>query len=297
VLVNPKPTAAVIPAPLLVLGGIVSVQFGAALAAQLVPEIGAGGAVLLRVGFAVVVLLPLSWPKWRAHGRADWFTAVGFGLALGAMNWSFYGSLAHLPLGVAVPVEFLGPLVLTTVLSRRFADFAAVVAAGLGVVLISRALTEPWDQVSWWGILLALVAGACWATYILMSGRTGAAFPGLEGLSVALLVATIVVLPAGLASLPRWTGEHVLKGIGLAVLSSLLPYSLELIALRRMPPRVFGILLSLEPAAAALAGLLVLGQRLEPLQMLGLVLVVGASVVVMSAGRAPASVEEMSPGT
>src|SRR5690348_18242436 len=122
-------------------------------------------------------------------------------------------------------------------------------------------------------------------------------FPGLEGLSVALLVATVVVLPAGLASLPRWTGEHVLKGIGLAVLSSLLPYSLELIALRRMPPRIFGILLSLEPAAAALAGLLVLGQRLEPLQMLGLVLVVGASVVVMSAGRAPASVEEMSPGT
>lgn len=295
--VNPKPTAAVIPAPLLVLGGIVSVQFGGALAAQLVPEIGAGGAVLLRVGFAVVVLLPLSWPQWRAHRRADWFTAVGFGLALGAMNWTFYGSLAHLPLGVAVTVEFLGPLVLTTVLSRRFADFAAVAAAGLGVVLISRALTEPWDQVSWLGILLALVAGACWATYILMSGRTGAAFPGLEGLSVALLVATIVVLPAGLASLPRWTGEHVLKGIGLAVLSSLLPYSLELIALRRMPPRVFGILLSLEPAVAALAGLLVLGQQLEPLQILGLVLVVSASVVVMSAGRAPASVEEMSPGT
>jgi len=129
-----------------------------------------------------------------------------------------------------------------------------------------------------------------------MSGRTGAAFPGLEGLSVALLVATVVVLPAGLASLPRWTGEHVLKGIGLAVLSSLLPYSLELVALRRMHPRVFGILLSLEPAAAALAGLLVLGQRLEPVQMLGLVLVVSASVVVMSAGRAPASVEEMSPG-
>ncbi len=295
-LVNPKAPATVVPAPLLVLGGIVSVQFGGALAAQLVPEIGAGGAVLLRVGFAALVLLPLARPHWKAHGRSDWLTAVGFGLALGLMNWSFYGSLAHLPLGVAVTVEFLGPLILTTALSRRPADFLAVLAAGLGVVLISRALTAPWGTISWTGILLALIAGGCWAAYILMSGRTGAAFPGLEGLSVALLVATVVVLPAGLASMPSWTGEHVAKGIGLALLSSLLPYSLELIALRRMHPRVFGILLSLEPAAAALAGLLVLGQHLSLLQVLGLVLVVSASTVVMSASRQPASVEEMGAG-
>jgi len=296
--VKPTPSAALaVPAPLLVLGGIVSVQFGGALAAQLVPEIGAGGAVLLRVGIAALVLLPFARPQWHAHGRADWVTAIGFGLALGLMNWSFYGSLAHLPLGVAVTVEFLGPLVLTTALSRRPADFLSVAAAGLGVVLISRALTAPWSTISWTGIVLALVAGACWAAYILMSGRTGAAFPGLEGLAVALLVAMVVVLPAGLASTPSWTGGHVAKGFGLALLSSLLPYSLELIALRRMHPRVFGILLSLEPAAAALAGLVVLGQHLGALQILGLALVVSASVVVMSAGREPASLEEMGAGS
>jgi len=261
------------------------VQFGGALAAQLVPEIGAGGAVLLRVAFAAVILLPLARPAWRAHTRADWITAVGFGLALGLMNWSFYSSLAHLPLGVAVTVEFLGPLVLTTVLSRRPADFVAVAAAGVGVLLISRALTAPWDTISWRGIVLALIAGGCWAAYILMSGRTGAAFPGLEGLTVALLVATVVVLPAGIASMHAWTGEHVAKGFGLALLSSLLPYSFELIALRRMDPKVFGILLSLEPAAAALAGLLVLGQHLALVQTLGMLMVVSASVIVMGVGR------------
>ena len=293
----PKPSGAIaVPAPLLVLGGIVSVQFGGALAAQLVPQIGAGGAVLLRVGIAALVLLPLARPQWRSHGRSDWLTAIGFGVALGLMNWSFYSSLAHLPLGVAVTVEFLGPLVLTTALSRRPADFLAVLAAALGVVLISRALTAPWGTISWTGILLALAAGACWAAYILMSGRTGAAFSGLEGLSIALLVATVVVLPAGLASTSAWTGAHVAKGFGLALLSSLLPYSLELIALRRMHPRVFGILLSLEPAAAALAGLIVLGQHLNALQILGLVLVVSASTVVMGYRREPSSVEEMGTG-
>jgi inner membrane transporter RhtA len=274
-----------VPAPLLVLGGVVSVQFGGALAATLVPEIGAGGSVLLRIVFSALILFPLAHPRLRGHSRKAWTTVIAFGVALGLMNWSFYGSLAHLPLGVAVTVEFLGPLVLTTVLSRRRLDFVAVAAAGAGVVLISEALTVPLEDLSWIGLFLAATAGALWAAYILLSSRTGAEFEKLDGLAIALVVSTAVVLPAGLASADVWTAEHVVKGLGLAVLSSLLPYSLELLALRRLAANVFGILLSLEPAVAAVAGLLVLDQTLSPLQVVGLVLVVLASAIVMGVRR------------
>ncbi len=273
------------PAPLLVLGGVLSVQFGGALAATLVPQVGAGGSVLLRLGISAAILLLLVRPRLRGHSRRAWLTVVAFGVALGLMNWSFYGALAHLPLGVAVTVEFLGPLVLTTVLSRRLLDYVAVVAAAGGVLLISEVLTEPMADLSVVGLLLALTAGVFWAAYILLSSRTGAEFPQLDGLALALAVATLVVLPAGLGSTDLWTGEHLLKGLGLAVLSSVLPYSLELLALRRLAASVFGILLSLEPAVAALAGLLVLGQRLHLLQVLGLVLVVLASAIVMGLRR------------
>ncbi len=273
------------PAPLLVLGGVVSVQFGGALAATLVPEIGAGGSVLLRIGFAAAILLAVARPRLTGHDRRAWQTVVAFGIALGLMNWSFYASLAHLPLGVAVTVEFLGPLVLTTLLSRRTMDFVAVAAAGAGVLLISEALTVPWSELSWVGLGLAATAGVCWAAYILLSGRTGAAFPALDGLAIALVVSAVVVLPAGLSTSDLWTTEHVVKGLGLAVLSSLLPYSLELLALRRLSASVFGILLSLEPAVAAIAGVLVLGQVLAGLQVVGLLMVVLASAIVMGVRR------------
>jgi inner membrane transporter RhtA len=278
-------TSTSVPAPLLVLGGVVSVQFGGALAATLVPEIGAGGSVFLRIGMAAVLLAVVVRPRLRGHDRRAWATVLAFGVALGLMNWSFYGSLAHLPLGVAVTVEFLGPLVLTTVLSRRLLDFAAVLAAGAGVLLISEALTVPLGDLSWIGLLLAATAGVCWAAYILLSGLTGAAFARLDGLAIALVVSTLVVLPAGVVSSDLWTTEHLLKGFGLAILSSLLPYSLELLALRRLRTAVFGILLSLEPAVAALAGLMVLGQRLDTWQLVGLTLVVLASAIVMGLGK------------
>jgi inner membrane transporter RhtA len=284
-------TAASVPAPLLVLGGVVSVQFGGALAATLVPEIGAGGSVLLRIGIAALILALVVRPRLRGHDRKAWATVVAFGVALGLMNWSFYGSLAHLPLGVAVTVEFLGPLVLTTLLSRRLLHFVAVVAAAGGVLLISEALTVPLGDLSLVGLGLAATAGACWAAYILLSGRTGAAFDNLDGLAIALVVSVVVVLPVGVTSTELWTTEHLLKGLGLAILSSLLPYSLELLALRRLSASVFGILLSLEPAVAAVAGLLVLGQHLELLQILGLGLVVLASVIVLGLGRPTADHE------
>ncbi len=278
-------SAPVVPAPLLVLGGVVSVQFGGALAATLVPEIGAGGSVLLRIGIAALILVAVARPRLRGHTASAWRTVVAVGVALGLMNWSFYGSLAHLPLGVAVTVEFLGPLVLATVLSRRPTDFVAVLAAAAGVLLVSEAFTVPVDELSLVGLLLALIAGACWAAYILLSSRTGAAFEQLDGLAIALVVSAVVVLPAGLSSSDLWTPEHLLKGLGLAVLSSLLPYSLELLALRRLRAAVFGILLSLEPAVAALAGLIVLDQRLSGLQLLGMTLVVLASTIVLGVRR------------
>lgn len=273
-----------IPAPLLVLGGIVSVQFGGALAQTLVPVIGAGGAVTMRLLFATALLLLVVRPRWRGHSRTGWLTVGAFGLALGLMNFSFYGSLAHLPIGVAVTIEFIGPLTLAAVLSRRPLDGLAVLAAGAGVVLISEALDTPVADLEWVGILLALSAGGFWAAYIVLSGRTGALFPRLEGLALAMVVATLVTLPFGIGSVPEWTPQALAKGLGIAVLSSVLPYSLELMALRRLSARVFGILLSLEPACAALAGLLVLGQRLDAVQLVGMGLVVTASVLVLGLG-------------
>lgn len=273
-----------VPAPLLVLAGIVSVQFGGALAATLVPEIGAGGSVVMRLLFATVILLAIARPRWRGHSRRAWATVVAFGVALGLMNFTFYGSLAHLDIGVAVTIEFLGPLLLAAALSRRALDLLAVLVAGIGVLLISEAFSVPLDELSWTGLGLAATAGACWAAYIILSGRTGAEFDKLEGLALAMVVATVVTLPFGLASVPQWDGSVLARGLGIALLSSVLPYSLELVALRRLSAQVFGILLSLEPAVAALAGLLILGQRLQPMQLVGMACVVTASAIVLGLG-------------
>lgn len=273
-----------VPAPLLVLFGIISVQFGGALAATLVPVIGAGGSVVLRLLFATALLLALARPRWRGHSRQAWLTVIAFGVALGLMNFTFYSSLAHLPIGVAVTIEFIGPLTLAAALSRRWLDAVAVLAAAGGVVLISEAAQTPFAELEKTGIVLALLAGACWAAYIVLSGRTGAQFPKLDGLALAMVVATVVTLPLGVASVPSWTPEMLLKGFGIAVLSSVLPYSFELVALRRLSAKVFGILLSLEPAFAALAGLIVLGQVLSGTQLLGMALVVTASALVLGLG-------------
>ncbi len=276
------------PAPagplLLVLAAVVSVQFGGAVAATLVPVVGAAGSVLLRLGIGALILWVAVRPTVRGHSRGAWRTVVLFGLALGAMNWSFYASLARLPIGVAVTIEFIGPLTLAAVLSRRAKDLVAVAAAALGVLLISHALTVPWSQLDLVGIGLALLAGAFWAAYVVLSQRTGAAFDKLDGLAIAMVVALAFILPFGVGSMGEWTATVWGKGAAIAVLSSVLPYSLELLALRSLSQQAFGILLSLEPAVAALAGLIVLGQRLETLQLAGMALVVGASALVLGGG-------------
>ncbi|MEO7447943.1 MAG: EamA family transporter [Humibacillus sp.] len=270
-------------APLLVLAGVVSVQFGGALAATLVPRIGATGSVLLRLLFATLVLYAVARPSWRGHSRSDWVTVVLFGLALAATNTTFYASLARLPIGVAVTIEFLGPLTLAAVLSRRPRDLVAVLAAGVGVALVSGAFDNAWERFDRVGIAFAAAAGVMWAAYIVLSQRTGRAFPGLDGLAIALVFSSVAVAPLGLLTVGSWTWRDVWLGVGIAVLSSVLPYSLELVALRHLAQRIFGILLSLEPAVAAVAGFVVLSQVLDSRQVAGMALVVGASVLVLGA--------------
>jgi inner membrane transporter RhtA len=284
-------------APLLVLGGVVSVQFGGALAATLVPRIGAPGSVLLRLLFATLILCAVARPALRGGSRSDWVTVGLFGAALAAMNSAFYASLAHLPIGVAVTIEFLGPLTLAAVLSRRVRDLVAVVAAGLGVALVSGVLGSEWGRFEPIGIVFAATAGAMWAAYIVLSQRTGRAFAGLDGLALALVVSTVLVAPLGLSSAARWTAADVGLGFAIAVLSSVLPYSLELVALRHLAQHVFGILLSLEPAVAALAGFVVLDQVLDAGQVAGMALVVAASAIVLGARATPEAPDAtMSPG-
>lgn len=268
---------------LLVLAAVLSVQFGGALAVTLLPLVGVLGSVLLRIVFAAVMLVALVRPRWRGRSRQDWLTVTAFALALTCMNVTFYASLQRLPIGVAATIEFLGPLALAAAISRRWRDIGAVVLAVVGIMLISQALTVPWAQMDLAGIGLAAAAGGFWACYIVLSGRTGARFEGLDGMAIALVIGGVVMLPWGLfdAGTSLLDGEVLLRGLGIAVLSSAIPYSLELLALRRLSAGVFGILLSLEPAAAALAGLLVLGQTLAPSQLIGMTMVVCASIAVL----------------
>lgn len=272
----------------LVLLAVLSVQFGGALAATLLPLVGVLGSAGLRLALAAVIMLAVIRPRLRGRSRSDWATVTLFALALTAMNVAFYASLERLPIGVAVTVEFLGPLTLAAAVSRRARDLISVAVALLGVLLISEALTVPWAQMDLVGLGLAALAGACWAAYIVLSARTGSAFEGLDGMAIALAIGAVILLPLGIweAGAALLDPEVLSRGLGIALLSSAIPYSLELLALRRLSPGVFGVLLSLEPAAAALAGLLVLSQTLSPIQVAGMGLVVCASVVVLGRGRA-----------
>lgn len=268
-----------VPPQALILIGIGSVQFGAALAAKLFDRAGPAGVVLMRLTFAALVLLALTRPRLRGRSRRELLIAAGFGLVLGAMNWSFYEAIQRLPLGPAVTIEFAGPLAVAIAGSRRLLDLLWVALAGGGVVLLAFGHSDSKHALNLTGILLALLAGAFWASYILFSQRVGSTFDGLQGLAIALSVAAVALLPAGLIEGGRALLNPAVLGGGLlvALLSSLIPYSLELIALRRIRAATFGLLMSLEPAVAALAGLLLLGQQLRLRTVAALFMVVVAS--------------------
>ncbi|MEO6501085.1 MAG: EamA family transporter [Jatrophihabitantaceae bacterium] len=266
-----------LPPQVLLLVGIASVQFGAAFAGTLFAEAGPAGVVLLRLAFASLVLLALTRPRLAGRSRRDLRAAVVFGLVLACMNWSFYESLDRLPLGAAVTVEFIGPLGVAIAGSRRLLDLLWVALAGGGVALL--ALGSSSQSLDPFGLFLAALAGAFWAAYILLSQRVGSGFAGLDGLAIALTLGTLVMAPAGVidggSALLR--PNVLLGGLGVAVLSSLIPYSLELIALRRLSAATFGLLMSVEPAFGALAGMLVLSQRPQLRTVAAIVLVVVAS--------------------
>ncbi|WP_426999806.1 EamA family transporter [Ornithinimicrobium sp. Y1694] len=271
----------------LVLLAVVSVQFGGALAATLLPLVGVFGSVLLRLSLATLILWVFVRPRLRGRSRDDWLVVTLFALALTTMNLTFYASLTRLPIGVAVTIEFLGPLALAAAVSRRAQDLVSVAAALVGVILIAEAITTPWAELDQFGIAMAATAGACWAAYIVLSRRTGARFAGLDGIAICMAIGTVMVLPFGLvaAGTTLFEPEVLVRGLGIALLSSAIPYSLELLALRHLTSGTFGVLLSLEPAAAALAGLIVLGQVLTGGQLAGMALVVTASILVL--GRPP----------
>lgn len=266
-----------------------SVQLGAAIAKGLFDELGPAGTVFLRVGFAALVLLALWRPSARGFARGDYLVAVLFGLALGAMNLSLYLALDRIPLGVAVTLEFVGPLGVAVAGSRRLLDLLWAVLAAAGILLLAPLNILGDANLDPVGVALALLAGMFWASYILLSARTGSAFPGGTGLVIALCVATVALVPVGVAGggfalLDPWL---LLAGFAVAMLSSAIPYSFELEALRKLPARVFGVLMSLEPAVAALIGFVILGERLGPRALAAVLLVTVAAAGASRFGEKP----------
>jgi inner membrane transporter RhtA len=277
----------------LVLAGGLSVQFGGALAVTLMPRAGALGVVALRLLVAAVVLLVVCRPRLRGHSRADWGTVVVFGITMAAMNGLFYQAVARIPLGPAVTLEVLGPLALSVLASRRAINLVWAGLALAGVFLLGGGGFGALDPV---GVAFALGAGAMWAAYIVFSARTGRRFPQADGLALAMAVGALLFLPLGIAESGAKLADPVTLGLGAAValLSSVLPYTLELLALRRLPASTFAVLMSLEPAIAATAGFFVLGQALSATEAAAIALVIAASMgaVRTQVGRAKAAVPE-----
>ncbi|MFD9115743.1 EamA family transporter [Streptomyces bottropensis] len=276
----------------LVLAGGISVQFGGALAVTLMPRAGALGVVTLRLAVAALVMLVVCRPRLRGHSRTDWSTVVVFGATMAAMNGLFYQSIARIPLGPAVTLEVLGPLVLSVLASRRAVNMVWAGLALCGVFLLGGG--GDFGALDPLGVAFALAAGLMWALYIVFSARTGRRFPQADGLALAMVVAAVLFLPLGIVeSGTRLIDPTTLAlGAAVAVLSSVLPYTLELLALRRMPSSTFAVFMSLEPAIAATAGFLILDQALAATEALAIALVIGASMgaVRTQVGRGKAGV-------
>ncbi|MDG4810015.1 EamA family transporter [Micromonospora sp. WMMD1120] len=271
----------------LVLGGALSVQFGSAVAALIFPRTGVAGAVTLRLTISAVLLLVVCRPRLRGHDRSAWLAAGGFGLALAGMNSLFYQAIERIPLGPAVTLEVLGPLALSVFSARRPASWGWAGLALAGVALLGQG---GFDRLNLVGVLFAFGAGSMWAAYIVLSARVGSRFPGADGLALALTVAALVTLPLGVldAGAALLDPQVLALGAALAVLASGLPYTLELLALRRMPTATFAVLMSLGPAVATLAGWLVLRQELTVVECVAIVLVIAASIGAVRVNAAAA---------
>ncbi|MEW1834796.1 EamA family transporter [Microbacterium sp. NPDC079995] len=282
------PTTAVV----LVVVGLCCQEVGASVAVLLFPQVGPLGMVMLRLVFSAMILCLIARPSLRGHSRSAWIAVVQLGLALAVMNGFFYLALERLALGVTVTIEILGPLALSIIASRRA---SAWLWAGLALVGVLALGGGGFDRLDPLGVVFALGAAVSWAFYILASAKVGAAIPKLDGLALAMAVGAVLSLPFGIAdaggSLLRL--DLVALGAAVAVLSSTIPYALELIALRRLPAAAFSILMALAPATASLAGFLLLGQHLSVLEVAGIALVIIASIgAVRAAGRRARDVAE-----
>ncbi len=271
-----------------------SFQCGAALAKQLYPLLGAQGATAVRLGLGTLILWLVRRPWQRLAGRVGWTWLCGYGLTLGLMNLCFYMALRTIPLGIAVALELVGPLAIAFAGSRRVCDllWAALVLAGLVLLLPWQAQARALDSA---GVLYALGSAVCWAGYILLGRRAGAAFGG-DTVALGSAIGALVAVPVGVAH----AGAALLSpaalpyALGVAVLSSALPYSLEMYALTRLPARTVGILMSIEPALGALLGLAVLDEHLDALQWLAIAAIIAASVgTVLGARNAPVELVPM----
>lgn len=260
----------------LVIAGIVSVQVGAAFAKSLFPLAEPTAVAWLRMAVASLIFWMVARPRLRGRTWAEWRVVIGYGIALATMNWAIYMSFARIPLGLAVTIEFLGPLGLALVGSRRIRDYLWVALAAMGVALLGVFPVT----VDWIGVAFALLAGAAWAAYIVLGRRTGQSWEGITGVSMGSLVGALVFAIPGIVvgGSDLWQPHVLVLGAMVGLLSSVIPYGLEMVALRSIPSGVFGILMSLEPAAAALAALIVLGEQLGWVEIVAMTCVIIASV-------------------
>jgi inner membrane transporter RhtA len=268
---------------LFVLVGLACQEVGASFAVMLFPQAGPLGVVMMRLVFSAVVLMLIARPRLRGHGRRAWLSVAAFGGVLALMNGLFYLALERLPLGVTVTIEVLGPLTLSVIAARRA---SAWLWAGLALVGVVALGGGGWDRLDLLGVIFALGAAISWALYILASARVGREFPRLDGLALAMMFGALLSLPFGIvdAGAALLRPELLALGLAVAVLSSTIPYALELLALRRLPASTFAILMSLGPATASIAGFLLLGQHLSWLELVGIALVILATIGAVRAG-------------
>ena len=275
---------------LLVLGSCISLQFGAAFAVSLFPLLGVGTTTLYRLLFSGLILCAILRPKVLRWTRRQWQAVILFGLALGSMNTFFYAGIDRLPLGTAVAIEFIGPLTLAACLSRSRKDFVWVAVAVFGITLFGVESALGLSHLDLMGVGFVLAAGFFWALYILSAAKASKEVPGTDAIAIALLIGTIPALPVGFGN--AFTVFTDLKFLGFAlataVFASLIPYTLEFLALQRVSSGTFGILMSMEPAVAALAGFLLLEQHMRLLGVVAIVLVITASIgTTLSARHKP----------
>jgi inner membrane transporter RhtA len=282
----PAPAERTLLPSLAVMASLFSVNLGAAFAKELFPLVGIAGVTAIRVGLSALVLLAI-WRPWHVRlARRDLTSLLVYGATLGLMNLSIYNAFARIPLGVALSIEVMGPLAVVLLSSRRLLDFAWTALAMVGLYLLLRP-GEGAVALDLLGVGFAIAAGACWAFYIVFGKRVSAVMPGGQAVALGMVVAALITVPLGVTQAgSTLLAPHILAvGLGVALLSSAVPYTLEMLALRHLPSKVFGILVSSAPAIAALAGFVVLGETLTGAQWLAISLVILASAGATATAR------------